>query len=85
MCGRMEQKEFSNPPHIWKTAIWRKRKKRYTIGYEKNSTHGEEASIRRAEEEEEKGEGKSGRTSEGGDGAVEARADEVVDGVGVAS
>jgi hypothetical protein len=60
-----------------------KKKKKYIILLK--HIHGEEASIRRAEEEEEKGEGKSCRTNESGCGAVEARADEVVDGVGVAS
>jgi hypothetical protein len=43
--------------------------------------HGEEATLRSAEEEEEKGE----RRARFGNGAVEAWTDEVVDRVGVAS
>ena len=73
---------MENSPQIGKRQFGQKEKKDIIL---LKHIHGEEASIRRAEEEEEKGEGKSCRTSEGGDGAVEARADEVVDGVGVAS
>ena len=76
-------RRMENSPQIGKRQFEEKREKKDIILLER--IHGEEASIRRAEEEEEKGEGKSCRTSEGGDGAVEARADEVVDGVGVAS
>ena len=76
-------RRMENSPQIGKRQFEEKREKKDIILLER--IHGEEASIRRAEEEEEKGEGKSFRTSEGGDGAVEARADEVVDGVGVAS
>ena len=75
-------RRIENSPQIGKRQFEEKREKKDIILLER--IHGEEASIRRAEEEEEKGEGKSCRTSEGGDGAVEARADEVVDGVGVA-
>ena len=45
----------------------------------------EEATLRRAEEEKEEGEGSGCRTSESEYGAVEAWTDEVVDRVGVAS
>ena len=73
---------MENSPQIGKRQFGQKEKKDIIL---LKHTHGEEASIRRAEEEEEKGEGKSCRTNESGDGAVEAWTDEAMDGLGVAS
>ena len=74
---------MENSPQIGKRQFGQKEEKKDIILLK--HTHGEEASIRRAEEEEEKGEGKSCRTNESGDGAVEAWTDEAMDGIGVAS
>ena len=59
--------------------IWEKKKK-YDDGREE-----EETTLRRAEEEEEKGERRGCEGSRGGYGAFKARAEQVVDGIGVAS
>jgi len=56
-----------------------------TVKYQNNNGEEEETTLRRAEEEEEEGERRSREGSCGGNGAVEARTDEDMDGVGVAS
>jgi hypothetical protein len=58
--------------------IWEKKKKY-------NGREEEETTLRRAEEEEEKGERRGCEGSRGGYGAFKARAEQVVDGIGVAS